>query len=177
MPPFPAMAAADLEAIVAFIHDQKTRAETATGGRRSVEVADLRTGNARAGRRYFERYCTDCHSAAGDLADIGSRFEGLTLLRRMLFPGSEGRSAAPRPASPNVTVTTRNGRQFSGSLAYRDEFTIAMTDTAGRYRSWSTDNVDFTLEAPLEAHVEQLAIYTDDDIHDVFAYLQSLTQE
>ena len=59
--------------IVAFIHDQKTKAEAETGGRRSVEVADLQTGNARAGRRYFESACSGCHSASGDFAGLASR--------------------------------------------------------------------------------------------------------
>ena len=33
-------------AIVAYIHDQKTKADTLGGGRRSVDVEDLATGNA-----------------------------------------------------------------------------------------------------------------------------------
>jgi hypothetical protein len=33
------------------------KAEAAVGGRRSVEVADVLTGDARAGRRYFESAC------------------------------------------------------------------------------------------------------------------------
>src|ERR1043166_5296512 len=40
----------DLAAIVAFIHDQKMKGESLTGGRRAVDEADLRTGNAEAGR-------------------------------------------------------------------------------------------------------------------------------
>jgi len=177
MPAFPALADDDFAAIVAFIHDQKTQAESATGGRRSVEVADLQTGNARSGERYFDSHCSACHSASGDLADIGARLEGLTLLRRMLYPGSEGRSAAPPPRRPDVTVTTRDGQTFTGALAYRDEFTIALTDAAGRYRSWPAADVSIEVDDPLEAHVDQLAAYTDDDIHDVFAYLQSLRGE
>lgn len=174
MPSFSAIPDSDLESIVAFIHDQKTQAEAATGGRRSVEVADLQTGNARAGGRYFEANCTRCHSATGDLAGIASRLEGLTLMRRMLFPGSEGPSSAEPPAMPSVTVSTRDGGRVTGTLAYRDEFTIALTDTAGQYRSWPARQVDVEIDDPLEAHVEQLAIYTDDDIHDVLAFLQTL---
>src|SRR5215831_1543316 len=44
MPAF-RMDAADLAAVVAFIHDQKTKA-AAPGGRRGVDPADLETGNA-----------------------------------------------------------------------------------------------------------------------------------
>src|SRR5439155_5848055 len=59
----------DLGAMVAFIHDQKTKAESLGGGRRSVEVSDLETGNAEAGRRYFNGAggCAKCHSPTVDL--------------------------------------------------------------------------------------------------------------
>jgi cytochrome c oxidase cbb3-type subunit 3 len=174
MPAFAGMAAADLDAIVAYIHDQKTQAESATGGRRSVEVADLQTGNARAGRRYFEANCSRCHSATGDLAGIGSRLEGLPLLQRMLYPGSEGRGLAPRPARPEARVETDAGEVVTGPLAYRDEFTIAVIDGTGRYRSFSTRRVRIDVDDPLQAHADQLARYTDADVHNVLAYLHSL---
>ena len=32
----------------------------------------------------------------------------------------------------------------------------------------------FTVDDPLQAHVEQLGKYTDEDMHDVLAYLQTL---
>jgi cytochrome c oxidase cbb3-type subunit 3 len=168
MPGFPTLAEADLAAIVAYVHDQKAKAEAAIGGRRSVEVADVLTGDAQAGRRYFESECTSCHSATGDLAGIASRIEGLALLRRMLYPGGEGR------ARPTATVTTRDGETIAGEVAHRDEFTIAVIDAGGRYRSWPTHRVRFTVDDPLEAHVAQLARYTDAAMHDVLAYLHTL---
>jgi cytochrome c oxidase cbb3-type subunit 3 len=171
MPAFPAFAESDLAAIVAFIHDQKAKAETATGGRRSVELADLKTGNARAGRRYFESTCSRCHSATGDLAGVASRLEGLALLRRMLYPGGQPGATARRP---KATVTALDGENVSGEVAYRDEFTIAVTDADGRYHSWPADRVSVTISDPLAAHVDQLARYTDATMHDVFAYLQTL---
>jgi cytochrome c oxidase cbb3-type subunit 3 len=171
MPAFPALAESDLAAIVAFIHEQKTKAEAATGGRRSVEVADLQTGNARAGRRYFESACKRCHSATGDLAGVASRIEGLALLRRMLYPS--GQSGTPA-RKPTAVVTTRDGEKVTGEVAYRDEFTIAVTETGGRYRSWPLDRVAVTVSDPLQAHVDQLARYTDATMHDVLAYLSTL---
>ncbi len=170
MPAFPALTEGDLAAIVAFVHEQRTKAEAAVGGRRSVEVADVLTGDARAGRRYFESACTSCHSATGDLAGIASRSEGLALLRRMLYPG--GQAGGGR--RPTATVVTRDGATIAGEVAYRDEFTIAVIDDSGRYRSWPTDRVRFTIEDPLEAHVAQLARYTDATMHDVLAYLHTL---
>jgi cytochrome c oxidase cbb3-type subunit 3 len=171
MPGFPALAETDLVAIAAFVHDQKTKAEAAVGGRRSVEVADVLTGDARAGKRYFESSCTRCHSASGDLAGIAARVEGLALLRRMLYPTGTGGVPARRPTA---TVTTRDGATINGDVASRDEFTIAVIDADGRYRSWPTDRVSVAIDDPLEAHVEQLARYTDETMHDVLAYLHTL---
>jgi len=171
MPGFPALADAELAAIVAFVHDRKTEAEAAVGGRRSVEVADVLTGDARAGRRYFESTCTRCHSASGDLNGIASRVEGLALLRRMLYPTGAGGVPARRPTA---TVTTRDGDTIVGEVASRDEFTIAVTDADGRYRSWPTSQVRVAIDDPLQAHVEQLGRYTDTAMHDVLAYLHTL---
>jgi cytochrome c oxidase cbb3-type subunit 3 len=168
MPAF-TLSAADLGLIVAFVHDQKAKAESLTGGRRSVDVADLQTGDPEAGRRYFAGACVKCHSATGDLAGVGKRLQGLALLQRMLYPapGREGSKAT-------VTVTLATGDVVTGRLAYRDEFTIALTDANGWYRSWPTRQVKFLVNDPLQGHVDQLGKYSDKDMHDVFAYLQAL---
>ncbi|HZJ31064.1 MAG TPA: c-type cytochrome [Vicinamibacterales bacterium] len=170
MPPF-TLSEPDLAAIVAYIHDQKTQADSAVGGRRSVDVSDLQTGNAPAGQKYFDAACTKCHSATGDLAGVATRLQGLALLQRMLYPSGPPRD--PKRA-PQVTVTLADGQRVTGRLAYRDEFTIALTDAAGWYRSWATRQIRFTVDDPLQAHVEQLGKYTDADMHDVLAYLQTL---
>jgi cytochrome c oxidase cbb3-type subunit III len=171
MPAF-TLSDADLTAIVAFVHDQKAQADAATGGRRAVDVADLQTGDAAAGKRYFDSACAKCHSASGDLAGLAGRLQGLALLQRMLNPAG-GRGAGSRGV-PTVSVTTSSGQVVSGKLAYRDEFTIALTDAAGWYRSWPAAQVKFTVDDPLQAHVDQLAKYTDADMHNVLAYLQTL---
>ena len=171
-----ALSEADLAAVVAFIHDARATAESASGGRRSVDVADLQTGNAEAGKAYFNGAggCVACHAVTGDFARIGARYQGLALLQRMLYPGS-GRDAGPPPSRPTATVTTKSGEVASGRVVYRDEFSITLTDAGGWTRSWPIDAVTMTGgDDPLHAHIQQLSRYTDADMHDVFAYLQSL---
>ena len=104
MPAF-ALSASDLGAVVAFVHDQKTKAESLTGGRRTVDLADLQTGDPEAGRRYFAAPCASCHSPTGDLAGVATRLRGLPLLQRMLYPapGRDGSKAT-------VTVTLASGQ-------------------------------------------------------------------
>jgi cytochrome c oxidase cbb3-type subunit 3 len=169
MPPF-TLSAPDLAAIVAFLHDQQANQRLQQGGRRTVDVADLQTGNAEAGRTYFEASCTKCHSATGDFKGLASRLRGLQLLQRMLYPPSAGGRGTP----PKVTVTPRSGPAVTGQLVYRDEFTIALTDAQGWNRSWPTSQVAIVVDDPLAAHIEQLGKYTDADMHNVLAYLQTL---
>jgi mono/diheme cytochrome c family protein/type 1 glutamine amidotransferase len=169
MPGFP-LSEADMTAIVAFIHDTKDKAASLSGGRRAVDVADVLTGSVEEGRRYFDRACTQCHSPGGDFAGLAKRLEGLPLLQRMLYPAP----TADKPSRAKVVVTRPSGDTVSGTLAYRDEFTIALTDASGAYRSFAAHQVKFTVNDPLQAHVEQLGKYTDKDMHDVLAYLHSL---
>ena len=170
MPAF-ALAATDLDAVVAFIHDQHKKAEAQPGRRRGVVLEDLQTGNAAAGKVYFNGAggCARCHKPDGDLAGVATRLQPLTLLRRMLFPT---RGERPNPAT--VVVTPPGGATVTGRLVYRDEFTIALTDASGWYRSWPINRVSVTVDDPLDAHRAQLGKYTDKDLHDVLAYLQTL---
>ena len=161
----------DLAAIVAFIHDRKTQAESLSGGRRSVEPGDLTTGNAADGKNYFngaDLNCSRCHSATGDLAGIATRYRGLTLLQRMLYP-----SGRPAPKRPKATVSLASG-QVSRDLISEDEFTIVVVDSAGTRQAYQKSAVKFTIDDPMSAHFDQLAKYTDDDMHNVFAYLDTL---
>ena len=178
MPAFGNIDDQQLAALAAFIHDRKANAKE--GRRRTVDVADLQTGNAEAGMRYFNGAggCAKCHSPSGDLAGIGGKVQGLELLRRMLYRepevGPNGHAAESSKAIPTVAVTLPSGQTVTGKLAYRDEFTIGLIDPSGWYRSWPVTQVKFTVTDPLEAHIAQLGKYTDEDIHNVLAYLQTL---
>ena len=173
MPPFN-LSDSDLAAVVAFIHEQKTKMESKPGRRRTVQPEDLQTGNAEDGKQYFNGAggCAKCHSASGDLAGVASRLRGLALLKRMLYPGRRRSGPSTSPAS--VTVTLPSGETVSGRLAYRDEFVIGLIDSSGWYRSWFKSKVKFKVNNPLEAHSEQLGKYTEESMHNLLAYLQTL---
>ena len=157
----------EIASLVAFIHTKKTLAESQKGGRRGVDAEDLQSGNLEAGKTFFNGAggCSGCHSPTGDLARIATKYTGLKLEERMLYPHG---------AIPEATVTTPDGKTFTGKLAYRDEFTVGLRDSAGWYRSWPANQVKFSEKAPAEAHVELLPKYSDDDIHNLMAYLQTL---
>jgi cytochrome c oxidase cbb3-type subunit 3 len=156
-----------MSGVVAFIYNRQA-ANATNGKRRGVQPADLQTGNAALGKEYFEHQgrCSSCHSATGDLAHVGTRLVGLKLEQRMLYP---------ERTKAKATVTLPGGMSVSGEVAYNDEFTISLRDTDGRYRSWSkTPSLKVQIDAPVEAHAELLGKYTDGDIHNLMAYLQTL---
>jgi len=156
-----------IAALVAFIHTQQNDALTKKGGRKGVDVLDLQTGNAEAGKQFFNDAggCANCHSPTGDLAGIASRHQGLQLEERMLYP---------KHAKSRVTVTLSSGQTVAGTLEYLDEFTVGLVDSTGSYRSWRTRDVQYKLDAPANAHVELFSKYTDDDVHNLMSYLQTL---
>jgi cytochrome c oxidase cbb3-type subunit 3 len=167
MPPFPRLTIPQVNDLLAFIRNQAKQLSAKPGGRRGVEVADLQTGNVDAGRAYFNGpgKCSSCHSPTGDLAGIASRREGLELEMQMLYPQN---------VKDKVTVTTTSGETLTGTLTYQDEFHIAMTDAEGWYHSWPVNAVQYKIDSPVDAHIEQFEKYTDKDIHNLMAYLQTL---
>jgi cytochrome c oxidase cbb3-type subunit 3 len=172
MPPFD-RSDQQIASLVAFIHTQQNNAlasgggRRGSGGRKGVDASDLQTGNAEAGQHYFEGAggCAKCHSPTGDLAGLASRYSGLELEEQMLYP---------KHARPRVSVTLASGQTIQGILGYLDEFTVGLIDSTGSYRSWRTRDVQYKVDPALNAHVELFGKYTDSDVHNLMAYLQTL---
>jgi cytochrome c oxidase cbb3-type subunit 3 len=172
MPAFPDLTEAELNTIVAFLHAQMDKFAELGGGRRSVEPSDLATGNAEAGRAYFQGAgkCASCHSATGDLAGIAKKYQGLALLRRILYPTGMG----PAATSGNATFTLRTGQTIVAPLVAEDDFSVTVLDPLGARQTYQKSAVKVKAEDPLDAHFVQLGKYTDADMHNVYAYLETL---
>ena len=65
-------------------------------------------------------------------------------------------------------------RGSPAELEYRDEFHIGMTDSSGTYHSWPVSAISFQVQDPLEKHVDAMSHYTDKDMHDVLAYIETM---
>ena len=167
MPAFARLTVPQVNDLIAFIRDQARELNSKPGGRRGVDVADLQTGNVEKGKAYFNGpgKCSSCHSPTGDLAGIATRHEGLELEMQILYPQN---------AKAKLTVVTPSGETFTGTLTYKDEFHIAMTDSEGWHKSWPISAVQYKIDSPSDAHIELFGKYTDDDIHNLMAYLQTL---
>jgi cytochrome c oxidase cbb3-type subunit III len=156
-----------IQQIAAFLHLQAKLASTVASRVPSdYPLEQLLVGNAAAGQQYFNGAgkCAQCHSATGDLAHIGTKYKPLELQSRIVFPYGTKATAS---------VTDNEGRSFSGELVYADEFYVTLL-TDGVRRTWARRLAKVQIHDPLAEHVALLTKYTDKDIHDLFAYLESL---
>jgi cytochrome c oxidase cbb3-type subunit 3 len=171
MPPLATMTDEQVADIAAFLHARATEALESAGVPKSYPVEKLLTGNADAGRQYFNGAggCKNCHSPTGDLAGIAAKYQPIELEARMLYPGR--RKNVPHTAA---VVTLLSGEQIKGQLVHADDFVVSLRDGSGWYRSFARDRVKVELQDPLDAHRELLDKLTQADVHNLFAYLQSL---
>jgi cytochrome c oxidase cbb3-type subunit III len=177
MPAFSALTGEQIADISTFLHSRAAD----VSNRFAYKIGDLITGDAQKGGAFFngDGNCASCHSTAGDFAHIATRYEPVELQRRMLYPAPNlidvflGRAVAP-PAPIKVTVQLASGERVSGTLDHLDEFTVAMHDSAGWYRSFSREGVTVDVQDPRAAHEALLPKYTDQQMHDLLAYLETL---
>lgn len=165
----PAMSMTDeqVQDIAAYLHGRAAEALSSSGVPAKYPLEKLLTGNADAGKAFFNGAggCKNCHSPAGDLAAISAKYSPIDLQARMLYPGGK---------RTTVVVTLPSGEQVKGSLAHADDFVISLRDSSGWYRSFSRDRVKVELQDSLAAHRELLDKLTESDVHNLFAYLESL---
>ena len=153
--------------IAAFLHARALEATRSNGLRGVYPLEKLLTGKADAGKAFFNGLggCSKCHSPTGDLDKVASKYSPIDLEAHMLYP--EGRHTT-------AVVTLPSGEQIKGAVAHVDDFEIALRDGSGWYRSFSRDGVKVELQDPVAAHREMLGKLSQADVHNLFAYLQTL---
>jgi cytochrome c oxidase cbb3-type subunit 3 len=172
MPAFPSLTEAERNDIAQFLHLQVELA----ANRGTYRRLNIVTGDAKKGEAYFNGagQCGTCHSATGDLAHIASRFSQPDQLQnRFLFPGGGGFGAGPE-RQKKATVTLPSGQTVSGTLKRLDDFNVSIYDSSGNYRSWPRESVTVNIDDNMAKHRELLEHYTDEDIHNLTAYLVTL---
>ncbi len=178
MPKF-ALSAAEITDIAAWLHSQPL------SDRGVPSALDILAGDAKHGEAYFNGagHCTQCHSATGDLAGIGSRSEPKTIQNLIVSGGGGGRRRRSAGAAPpvkvpptTVTVTFPSGRRVQGELDHLSAFVVALREPDGTYRSFARhDSIPKVVVAnPLQWHIDRLPQWHDADIHDLTAYLVTL---
>lgn len=145
------------------------------------EVPSILVGNAAEGKAYFATKCSGCHSATGDLNKIAERFPDPKRLQNAWLAGAsrdEPQSEGPTPTARAVmaTVTLASGEVVQGKLERVDDFLITLILADGSQRTIRRDGnmPKVVIHDPLQVHRDMLSQYTDQDIHDVTAYLATL---
>ncbi len=87
----------------------------------------------------------------------------------MLYP-----SGQPAPVRPKATLTLASGETITAPLAVEDEFSVTILDPAGARKSYPKSAIQYKIANPMSAHFDQLGKYTDADMHNVYAYLDTL---
>ncbi len=155
--------------VVAYLHALLSLSDSAgdSGPSSSYSLKLLLTGNAQQGKAFFNGKggCAGCHSPQGDLAHIAARYPPINLQARFLYPVG---------ASSVATITLPSGAVVVGDLVHRDTFDVSIIGPDGWYRSWPVDKVKVAIKDPLEKHHELVTQYSNADLHNVFAYLESL---
>lgn len=145
--------------------------------RAALQIQNVLTGDPKAGAAYFNGAgkCATCHSATGDLAHIAARLDPPALQQRFLFPSTRGGRGTVSPKPVTVTVTPASGAAITGTLVHLDDFNVALRDSSGEYRSFKRSaSLKVVKNDPTQAHHELLDQYTDQNIHDIVAYLETL---
>ena len=181
--------------LAAWLHYQVTVA----ADRGAYVRPNVFSGDAKAGEAFFNGpvgKCNTCHSVTGDLKGIGQKnnhdaptLQGAILAGGRAFGrggggggrgggrggGGGGGGAAAGGPGPTITtnVTLKSGEKFSGSAAMINDFVVEIRLADGTTKTWLRDGEwpKVTQVNRLQAHVDLMLKYTDDDIHNLAAYL------
>jgi mono/diheme cytochrome c family protein len=176
MPGFPNLTDAQVHDLAQFLLGRTQ----AAANRMEYTIQNIVTGDPQAGQAYFQSHCASCHTPDGDLAHIAKKFEPVALEGRFLYPGNDPYGMGPPPnprALKQVTVTLPSGTVYKGVLAHIDDFSVALRDSSGVYRSWVYDDVPgihVDVRDPLAQHLKLLHQYSDTEMRNILAYLETL---
>jgi cytochrome c oxidase cbb3-type subunit 3 len=140
-----------------------------------MEALNVVVGNPERGRAYFEAHCASCHSVTGDLKGFASKYpEPRAMQARWILGERSVKTDGTRNAT--VDVTTAPGQVVPGTLVHIDDFLVTLRSNDGTERSYAREGAipKVVVHDPLQKHREMLPTYTDDDIHNVTAYLVTL---
>lgn len=170
MPAFATLQDRQIADIVAFLHHQAKAALNSGDVPGNYPASKMLTGNAQEGEAFFEGAggCRGCHSVTKDLAHIATKYSPVDLQQHIVYPSRDEIDLR------TAVVTTSDGQRYEGKLRHLDEFSIAIFCQDGWYRSWPLRHVKSEVKDPLSAHLDLMSKYTDADIHNLFAYLETL---
>ena len=160
------------EQVLDLSHFLHQRIEATSSNRNTNQPPNVLTGNVAAGKAYFNGAgkCSTCHSPTGDLAGYGTRTTPINIQQNFLFP-----RLARGGKQVEVTVTPATGTAVRGVLVRIDDFNVSLRGADGQTQVIRrAAGVKVEVHDPLAVHHELLDQYTDADMHNIVAYLESL---
>jgi cytochrome c oxidase cbb3-type subunit 3 len=162
---------------------------TVTVARQDYQRHNVFSGDAKAGEAYFNGSvgkCSTCHSVTGDLKGIGQKTNNdagnvqAAILGGTAAGGGRGGRGGGRGGggggggNVTATVTLQNGEKFTGTPMIVGDFLVEIRLPSGDTKSWikNGDWPKVTTVNKLQPHIDLMQKYTDDDIHNLAAYLK-----
>jgi mono/diheme cytochrome c family protein len=167
MPSFAGLPEDQLKDIAEFLHLQVE--EVANRG--TYQVLNILVGDPAKGQAYVAAKCMSCHTA-GAFAHIASKFHSPDQLQRgWIWP--------TRPADNSLAITatvkTADGATVTGRVTQVSDFRITVVDAGGQTHVVEKGaGVDVQMNDPLAPHQAMVMTLTNEDMHNVTAYLETL---
>jgi cytochrome c oxidase cbb3-type subunit 3 len=143
-------------------------------------------GDPRLGKKYFDGpvgKCSTCHavrdgeqSSAVNLAHIGAKYADPKALQNAMLINRSLNWSPRTNHDVTATVTYKDGRTLKGYLTSVSDFKVALRDANDVETVLPRNDGEpkVVLADRLQHHLDLLAVYMDDDIHNLTAYLATL---
>lgn len=179
----------DTAAVAEYIHSVHATmgGQGSPPGRNPTNVTlNVLVGDPQAGAEVFAARCGACHSVAGNLKSIASRFSDARALQNAWVSGTAGfvgggRGGGGGDAGQPATVTLADGSTLDGTLVRQDDFLVILTLADGTRRSFArTKGIPkVVVRDPRAGHVEAIVKLAHEDttskmMHDITAYLWTI---
>jgi cytochrome c oxidase cbb3-type subunit III len=167
MPSFAGLPDNQLKDIAEFLHLQVED----VANRGAYHVLNILVGDPAKGQAYVAAKCMSCHTTA-TFAHIASKFRSPDQLQRgWIWP--------TRPADNSLAITatvkTADGATVTGRVTQVSDFRITLVDGAGQTQVIEREpGVDVQMSDPLAPHQAMIMTLTNEDMHNVTAYLETL---
>jgi len=167
MPAFATMSDEQLNDIAEFLHLQVED----VANRGTYHVLNIVVGNPVQGETYVKARCMKCHTAE-TFAHIGSSFGSPDQLQRgWIWPASSENSKL----AISATVKQPGGATLTGRVKVINDFRITVVDSAGQTHVINRGpGIEVEINDPLADHQEMIQTLTNNDMHNVTAYLATL---
>ena len=162
MPSFSRMSDEHLKEIAEFLHLQVED----VANRGTYQVLNILVGDASKGKTYVDDHCRSCHAPEA-FAHIAGKYRSSDQLQRnWIWPA--------RDAVMTADVKTASGT-IEGRVMELSDFQISLVDEAGKAHTIDRGpGTEVEIHDPLAAHGAIVMTLTNDDMHNVTAYLETL---